>query len=172
MDETELRKHRCRFTGHRPEKLGMSEQQVRPLLEEAVYQAIQDGFTTFITGMAKGVDLVAAEIVLDARSRNPQIRLIAALSYPDFGQHWGNGWTERFQDVLMRADLIRCISKKLTHAAYQRRNQWMVDHAALVIAVFNGEAGGTRNTLEYAEGKGTEINFQGWKKLQAGQGGI
>jgi hypothetical protein len=26
----------------------------------------------------------------------------------------------------------------------------MVDHSGLVIAVYNGEAGGTRNTLKYA----------------------
>lgn len=153
MNETELRKHRCCFTGHRPEKLGISEQQLRPLLEAAICQAIQDGFITFITGMAKGVDLIAAEIVLEKRSRNPQIRLIAALPYPDFGRHWGGGWTERFQKVLAQVDLVHCTSKIFSYAAYQYRNQWMVDHAALVIAVFNGEAGGTRNTLAYAEEK-------------------
>lgn len=26
----------------------------------------------------------------------------------------------------------------------------MVDHAALLIAVYNGKAGGTRNTIDYA----------------------
>ena len=32
-----------------------------------------------------------------------------------------------------------------------RRNQYMVDRSALVIAVYDGqEGGGTRNTLEYA----------------------
>lgn len=103
MDETELRKHRCCFTGHRPEKLNMSEKQL--------------------------------------------------------GFHWGDGWTERFQNVLAQADLVRCISKEFSFAAYQRRNQWMVDHCALVIAVFNGEAGGARNTLMYAKEKNVSCNI-------------
>jgi hypothetical protein len=30
----------------------------------------------------------------------------------------------------------------------------MVDHSSLVIAVFNGERGGTKNTLDYAKRKG------------------
>ena len=32
----------------------------------------------------------------------------------------------------------------------QRRNRYMVDHSALMIAVYDGTAGGTRRTLEYA----------------------
>ena len=56
--------HRCCFTGHRPEKLSLSETEVKPLLEKAIDTAIQNGYTTFITGMAPGVDIWAAEIVL------------------------------------------------------------------------------------------------------------
>ncbi len=63
MDEIELRKHRCCFTGHRPNKLEMTEQQLRPLLEEAILQAIQEDFTTFITGMARGVDYEKLKIM-------------------------------------------------------------------------------------------------------------
>ena len=36
----------------------------------------------------------------------------------------------------------------------QRRNRYMVDHSALLIAVYNGQAGGTRQTLEYAIARG------------------
>jgi len=151
MNELELRKHRCCFTGHRPEKLGISEQRLRPLLEEAIRQAVQDGFTTFITGMAKGTDLIAAEIVVEERNRNPQIKLIAALPYPGFGLHWDSGWTERFRRVLAAADLTKRVCPSFSYASYQIRNEWMVDHSGLVIAVFNGERGGTKNTLDYAK---------------------
>ena len=41
---------------------------------------------------------------------------------------------------------------ELTSAGtYQRRNEWMVDHSSRVIAVFNGEPSGTKNTIDYAE---------------------
>ena len=65
--ETEKRLHRCCFTGHRQEKLSLSEAEVKTLLEKAIDMAIQNGFTTFITGMASGVDIWAAEIVLERR---------------------------------------------------------------------------------------------------------
>jgi len=129
----------------------MTEQQLRPLLEEAIRQAIKDGFTTFITGMAMGVDLVAGEIVLQLREQDSRLKLVCALPYPNFGQHWGGGWTQRFRDVQAQADLVRCISDKFSYAAYQVRNEWMVRHSSLVIGVFNGERGGTKNTLDFAK---------------------
>lgn len=67
--EEPKRLHRCCFTGHRPEKLGIPEKQVKEKLRKAIRQAIEDGFTTFISGMARGVDMWAAEIVLEERKK-------------------------------------------------------------------------------------------------------
>jgi len=52
MSEQELRLHRCCFTGHRPEKLKRTEEKIRKGLEEAIFKAINDGYTTFITGLS------------------------------------------------------------------------------------------------------------------------
>lgn len=154
MSEAELRQHRCCFTGHRPEKLTISERRLTRLLEAEIRRAIDNGFTTYITGMAKGVDLIAAEIVLRLRARDARLKLVCALPHPGFGLHWGGGWTERFQHVLAQSDLERTICPGFSYAAYQARNEWMVRHAGLVIAVFNGERGGTKNTLDFAAKNG------------------
>lgn len=39
----------------------------------------------------------------------------------------------------------------------QRRDRYMVDHASLLIAAFDGSPGGTRYTLEYAMRQGLQI---------------
>lgn len=153
MRETELRKHRCCFTGHRPEKLTIPEERLSQLLEQEIRRAIGQQFTTFLTGMAKGSDIIAAEIVLRLRKQDPRLKLVCALPYPGFGQRWGGGWAERSRRVLSEADLIKHVCSSFSYAAYQRRNEWMVDHSRLVIAVFNGEKGGTKNTLDYAREK-------------------
>ena len=154
MDEKELRKHRCCFTGHRPDKLKIPEERLTVLLEAEIRNAIANGFTTYITGMARGTDLVAAEIVLRLREQDDRLKLICALPHPGFGLHWGGGWTERFQRVLAAADLSRCICPKFSYASYQARNEWMCRHSSLVLGVFNGEPGGTKNTLDYAQRNG------------------
>lgn len=82
--ETEKRLHRCCFTGHRPEKLSLYENEVKPLLEKAIDNAIADGYVTFITGMAKGTDIWAAEIVLEKKKHNTALHLICAIPHPGF----------------------------------------------------------------------------------------
>lgn len=165
MDESELRKHRCCFTGHRPEKLKISEERLTLLLEEKIRNAIAGGFTTYITGMARGTDIVAGEIVLRLREQDSRIKLICALPHPGFGLHWSGGWTERFQKVLAAADLTKTICPTFSYASYQIRNEWMVDHSSLVIGVFNGKRGGTRNTIDYAERVGVPCEVIREEKL-------
>ena len=150
MTEAEKRLHRCCFTGHRPEKLHQSERVIIKQLQSEIKEAVGKGYTTFITGMAKGVDIWAAEIVIKLRRKDPRIKLICALPYPDFGQHWKDGWSERFNDIMSQADFVKVVCNEFSYNSYQLRNKWMVDHSSYLIAVFNGESGGTKNTLEYA----------------------
>ena len=148
--EADLRLHRCCFTGHRPEKLNTSEKEVKAALRKQINQAVHDGFTVFITGMARGVDLWAAQIVLDLRKRNKEIKLICAIPHEGFEARWSLFWQQLYRYVLSEADLTRVISKGYHTGVYQVRNEWMVNHSARVIAVFNGQPSGTKNTIDYA----------------------
>lgn len=149
-NETELRLHRCCFTGHRPEKLNRPEAEIKKDLEVAILQAIKDGFVTFITGMARGVDIWAGEIVLQLREQNPNLHLIVASPYEGFESRWSADWQRRYNDILDQADLVRFVCKGYSKTCFQIRNEWMVDRVARVIAVYNGEPGGTQNTIKYA----------------------
>ena len=150
MTERELRQHRCCFTGHRPEKLGASEAVVVVGLKKEIRTAIADGFQTFISGMARGVDLWAAEIVLSLRDEGAAIRLICASPYRGFEVRWSQEWQEQYRRVMEMADLVRFICPEYSRDCFQRRNEWMGDHSARVIAAYNGGSGGTRNTVMYA----------------------
>lgn len=156
-NESELRLHRCCFTGHRPEKLHMPESAVISGLEREIRKAIDDGFTVFISGMARGVDIWAAEIVLRLRGEGKPIRLIAAVPHDGFETRWSLDWQKRYAAILAAADLVKILAPVYDRGCFQRRNEWMVDHSARLIAVFNGEPGGTKNTIEYARRKAVAI---------------
>lgn len=159
MTEQEMRKRRCCFTGHRPQKLTRSEAAIRRDLERAIVEAIEAGYTTFITGMAYGVDVWAGELVVRLREDNPELHLIAAVPFKGFESRWSREWKERYTDLLGKIDLVRYICLSYHAGAYQRRNEWMVDHSALVIAVFNGEKSGTKNTIDYAARCGVQVQY-------------
>ena len=97
------------------------------------------------------MDIWAGEIVLQLRQNNPDLHLIAASPYQCFESRWSADWQRRYNAVLEQADLVRFVCKGYSKACFQIRNEWMVDRSARVIAVYNGESGGTRNTIKYAE---------------------
>lgn len=149
--------HRCCFTGHRPEKLYITETEIKSRLERAIQQAVSDGFTTFISGMSRGVDMWAAETVIKMRENNPQIKLICASPYRGFEQRWNYNEKQRYNYILFRADCIRFVCDGYSRFCFQARNKFMVDNSARVISAYNGGSGGTRNTVLYAESRGVEI---------------
>ena len=146
----ELRKKSCCFTGHRPEKLHSSEPAVRKMLEEEIEGAIASGFTRFITGMAKGVDIWAAEIVLSRKKENPALSLVCALPFPSPEKSWSLSWKKAYEKIIQNADEVETLSNSYSTWAYIRRDRWMVDNSSRVIAVYEGEPGGTEETIAYA----------------------
>lgn len=151
--------HRCCFTGHRPEKLTLDENLVKTRLTYMINEAVRRGYVTFITGMARGVDLWAAEIVLDIRRTNPDIHLIAASPYPGFEKAWSKEWQDKYNSILKAADTVRYISKEYSPDCFMKRNMWMVDHSGLVIGIWEGGNSGTKNTIDYARKKDIAIAY-------------
>ena len=149
----------CCFTGHRPGKLKMTEERLAKRLEEEIDLAIADGYTTFISGMAPGTDIVAAEIVLKKKEAFPELRLIAAVPFPGMDKKWPEEWRKRYAQVLAAADEIKEIYHRQTRWVFFARNEFMVDHAKRVIAVTNGAAGGTQKTIDYAVKNEREIRI-------------
>ena len=151
MTEAEKRMHRCCFTGHRPEKLTRSEEAIKADLEKAIRQAVAEGLDVFITGMARGVDIWAAETVLQLRNSGMPIRLMCASPFDGFERSWGEDWQRRYRTIMQSADHALFVCPNYSKSCFQIRNEWMVNHSNRVIAVFNGERGGTKNTIDYAQ---------------------
>lgn len=159
MTEAEKRLHRCCFTGHRPEKLAGSERAIKAALKKEIKLAIQDGYNVYITGMARGTDLWAAEIILDLRRKNKDLKLICAIPYEGFERRWSEHWQKLYLKILAKADLVRVIGKGYHPGIFQIRNEWMVNHSSRVIAVYNGSLGGTKNTIDYSMQQGIAVHI-------------
>lgn len=153
---TELRK-RCCFTGHRPDKVRNEENLIKEQLRICIKTAIQEGYLTFISGMALGVDIWSAEIVVEEKENNPEIKLVCASPYPGFEKNRSLADRIKYQFILENADYIINVSDKYTRFCFQIRNMWMVDRSDRVIAVYNGSRGGTHNTVEYAKKKNIQV---------------
>ena len=147
----------CCFTGHRPEKLPWGDNEGDPrcaALKKRLYDAVEaaydGGMRHFICGMARGCDFYFAEAVIELRRRKGDVSLEAAVPCLTQAERWPEEDRLRWSSLLERCDLETLVQERYTRGCMLRRNRYMVDHSALVIAVYDGAGGGTRRTLEYA----------------------
>lgn len=158
------RQESCCFTGHRPAKLPWryNEEDSRCLrlkqrIADAVETAYEEGYRHFICGMAMGCDLYFCECALALRERCPDVTVEAAIPCPTQADTWPATQRERHQSLVARCDFETLVSARYSPSCMQRRDRYMVDHASLLIAAFDGSAGGTRYTVEYAMRRGISI---------------
>lgn len=153
------------FTGHRLQNLpfGFNEEDPRCIrlkrmlarkLEELI---VDQGATHFISGMAIGVDIICAELVLELRAKNPHITLECAVPCKSQPHKWSDTMKERYNNILKRSDSVTVLQESYTSDCMYKRNRYMIDSADIVIAVWNGKPSGTGYTVNYAKEKGKKV---------------
>ena len=93
--------HACCFTGHRPERLEMPPKKVIHWLNEQIDNAISDGYTTFISGMQRGVDIWAAEAVVNKIKEGANVNLVAACAFKGMEDRWERSWQDRYKMAIL-----------------------------------------------------------------------
>ena len=144
------------FTGHRPEKCGGYK------IPNPTYNFVRSEITRIlnelkptnaISGMALGTDTIAAEVCIEL-----EIPFIAAVPFRGQELYWTKESQIKYCDLLMQAERIEYVNQG-GYAAWkmQVRNEWMVNNCNVLIAVFDGSNGGTRNAFDYATTKDKRI---------------
>lgn len=155
----------CCFTGHRPQKLtfGFNEDDEhciklkQIIMEQTELLITQYGVTHFIVGMALGIDIYSAEIVLLLKEKYPRITLECAIPCETQCKKWNKTMRNRYSDIVNKCDKRTILQKHYTKDCMQKRNWYMVDKSDYVIAVWNGRPSGTGNTVHYAKSKGKTL---------------
>lgn len=151
---------KCCFTGYRPCKLEYLQNENSPsykklyeTLQNTVISATEEGYNYFISGFAEGIDLMAAEIVLNLKREGYDISLEAALPAMNQANLLDDYTKGIYYMLLDRADRRVCLDKAMTKYSCLKRNDYMIDESDLVIAVFDGQKGGTAYTVNRARKK-------------------
>jgi len=141
-------------TGHRPGKLygyNLSEPEYTILKEKFKYILRKYKATKVYTGMALGTDTIFANAVIDLKKEGLHIKLVAVLPCANQDKKWSKKDQKRYQEILQAADEVIQLSEKEYRPELMRiRNRWLVDHADMLIAVWDGSNSGTSNCIRYA----------------------
>ena len=155
----------CAFTGHRPQNFPWGYNETSPdcvmlkeVLAEQIKTLVDDGVTGFISGMAQGVDLWAAKIVLDLRRKSPEIKLSCALPCAEQEKKWPSAVQQEYRSILTQAHKVVMVGKEYTKECMLTRNRYMVKYADILLAVYRGKyQSGTGATVRYAQKLGRKI---------------
>ena len=161
---TPTRSQSCCFTGHRPEKLPWRDNEDDPraaLLRERIFDVVealyQAGITHFISGMARGCDFYFCEAVLRLREEHEEITLEAAIPFEEQSAQWPERDRNHYFHLVSQCDYETLLQTEYSADCMKKRNYYMVDHATVLVAVYDGLFGGTMQTVNYAKRSGLEI---------------
>lgn len=148
---------KCCFTGYRPQKLpfkSMDSEDYKKFENALISEILAvcgEGCRTFYTGMAMGFDILAAEIILLIKNAyDIPMKLVCVIPFVGQEDTFDDIWKQRYNRVLNACDEKIILSDKYYQGCYQNRNIYMVDNCDYVLTWFNGKAGGTMNTINYA----------------------
>ena len=119
----------CCFTGHRPEKLPWREDEGDP----------------------RCLELKAL------RERRPGVTVEAVIPCEEQAARWRERDRERWFSLVERCDNETMLQHHYDRGCMLRRNRYLVDHSAMLIAVYDGMLGGTMYTISYAMKRGLDV---------------
>lgn len=151
-----MREITCCFTGHR--KIAPNQQRnVARRLTEVIEKLIKDGFCRFAAGGALGFDTMAAQCVLNLKSKYPNIKLILILPCLEQTKGWSEKDIAVYEYIKNSADDVIYTSLKYTKGCMFKRNRALVDKSSICIAYQTKSTGGTAYTVNYAASHGVKV---------------
>ena len=164
----------CSLTGHRPSRFVFQYNESHAAcvaLKSKLYHTIralyiQKGIWQYFTGCALGADLWAGEAVLSLKEQYNMIKLICVVPFEGQDRNWSEPQRLRYSRLLANSNEVITLAKVARGGSaeqyYYARNRFLVDHADLLLAVYDKETHsrtGTVNTVRYAQGQGKPILF-------------
>lgn len=151
------------FTGYRTAKIFKSSSspniigEIFNKLEISIISLYEQGYNTFITGMSEGFDMIAAEVVLNLKSKNSGIKLIAAIPYANQNSEYSKSDKNRYDNILSYCDEVFYISENYQDRVFLDRNDFMINNSMALICYYDGQRGGTMYTYNRAVAKDLHI---------------
>ncbi|MBP3455379.1 MAG: DUF1273 family protein [Alistipes sp.] len=137
------------FTGHR-----YYDGRDDGVLCDRLERLYAEGYRRFVSGMAPGFDLAAAEAVAALRERHADAVLECAVPYPGFESGFAVKDCERFRALIAAADRVVYIGESYSPHVFHRRNDYLVDNCSLMVAWWDGRRSGTGYTVARARRMG------------------
>lgn len=155
----------CAVTGHRPTRFKFKYKEdnagckrLKKRLRDRFVELYEQGVHRFYVGGTLGVDMWAGEILLRLKEQPEYKDLELCIVLPCKGHDakWDDRSQKRMAFLQKHSAETVIVGKGLAAEDYRKRNEYMVDHADVLVAVYDDDhsiRSGTGMTVNYAKKK-------------------
>lgn len=174
----------CAVTGHRPtrfkfkynENYALCKKIKKAIMEQFKQMYDEDGVRHIFVGGALGVDMWAGEIALRLKETPgyEALKLHMALPFEGHDAQWDGCSRERLAFLIRHSAECVIVGEQDSRESYLARNRYLVDHADMLLAVYDNEKNprsGTMYTVHYAQKKKLPIVLIHPDTAQVGRNG-
>lgn len=127
-------------------------------LEGFVEQLYNEGYDTFMSGMAAGFDLAAAECVIALKEYLPNLKLECVIPFKGHKSTLSSADQERYTAICRQADRVTTLAESSHPKVYLDRNDYLCDNADAIVCYYSGKRrSGTGYTVNRAIKRGLRI---------------
>lgn len=151
-----IKEKTCCFSGHRilPASFDIES------LKKLVYRTVNDGFDTFLCGMAIGFDAACFKVLEEVKEAN-DIKIIACVPCNTQSKFFNKKQKKEYERMISKADEVVNVADDYYDGCMMDRNVFMVDNSSRLICYLNYGHGGTYSTVKYAAESGIEVIYFG-----------
>jgi len=155
----------CCITGPRSKSLSFGFHEDDPrcvrlkevLREQIINMTETFRVTHFITSVGLGVDLFAAETVLELKKEHPQCTLECAIPYETPATWWTEKQRDRYFSIIEKCDKEALIQNHYSSDCFKICNEYMLRESDYLLAVWNGRRGRTATAISLARSRNVHV---------------
>ncbi|MGG1675187.1 DUF1273 domain-containing protein [Neobacillus sp. NRS-1170] len=143
------------ISGYKPFELGVFKNDhpsvfyIKAAIKKALMPMAEDGLEWVLISGQLGVELWAAEVVLELQSEFPELKLAVITPFLDQQASWNETNKEWYESILAQADFIDSVTKKGYEKPWQFRlkNQFFIEKSDGLLLLYDNEKEGSPKYL-------------------------
>ena len=113
--------------------------QIKKELTVIIDSLIKEGECEFLSGVRRGIEMLAAEIVLDKMEVYPNISLVCICPYEEQPTHWSEDHRERYFTIHQLCSKLIMLNRHYEIDCFQKLDNYLLDHCDTIISLSENE---------------------------------
>lgn len=152
---------RLLITGYKPHELGIFDQKhpgiaiIKKAIAHQLHLLLEQGLEWVIVSGQLGVEMWAAEVVLELKTSHPELKLAVITPFLEQEKNWNDEKKEQYDTIRGNADYVVSLTKRPYEAPWQfvEKDRFLLRNSDALLLVYDEENEGSPKYIKRAAEK-------------------